>query len=41
MRGYLEGQGDLVNRLIAPISYMETSFIPIMNLLSKTPDPKP
>ena len=34
---YLEGHGDLVSRLITPISKMITPIIPIINLLSKSP----
>ena len=36
---YLEGQGDSVSRLIAPISHIVTRVIPLMNLLTKSPDP--
>ena len=32
---YLEGQGDLVSRLIAPISHIATLNIPIINILTK------
>ena len=31
---YLEGNGDLVSRLITPISHMITPMIPIINLLA-------
>ena len=34
---YLEGHGDLVNRLITPISHIVSPFIPIINLLTKSP----
>ena len=34
---YLEGQGDLVSRLITPITHIVTLFIPIINLLTKSP----
>ena len=33
----LEGQGDLVSRLIAPITRTVTLFIPLINLLAKSP----
>ena len=36
---YLEGQGDLVSRLITPITHVVTPFIPIINLLTRSPDP--
>ena len=36
---YLEGQGDLVSRLITPITQRGTLVIPIINLLTKSPDP--
>ena len=36
---YLEGQGDLVSRLITPIIHIVNPFIPIINLLSKSPRP--
>ena len=39
-RAYLEGQGDLVSRLITPITH-NTPNDPIVNLLAKSPDPKP
>ena len=35
--GYLEGQGDLVSRLITPITHIVTLIIPIINLLTKSP----
>ena len=34
---YLEGQGDLVSRLITPRTHIVTPFIPITNLLTKSP----
>ena len=34
---YLEGQGDLVSRLITHISHIITPMIPIINLLIKPP----
>ena len=34
---YLEGQGDLVSRLIAPITHIVTLLTPILNLLTKSP----
>ena len=37
--GYLEGQGDLVSRLITPISYIVALIIPIINLLTTSPRP--
>ena len=36
---YLEGQGDLVSRLITPITHIVTTILPIINLLTKSPDP--
>ena len=36
-RDYLEGQGDLVSRLVTPITHIVTEFIPIINLLTKSP----
>ena len=36
---HLEGQGDLVSRLITPITHIVTTIIPIINLLTKSPDP--
>ena len=33
---YLEGQGDLVSRLITPITHIVTLVIPIINLLTKS-----
>ena len=33
----LEGQGDLVSRLITPITHIVSPFIPIINLLTKSP----
>ena len=34
---YLEGQGDLVSRLITPITHIVTPVIPRINLLTKFP----
>ena len=34
---YLEGQGDLVSRLITPITHIVTLIIPTMNLFTKFP----
>ena len=34
---YLEDQGDLVSRLITPITHIITLLIPIINLLTKSP----
>ena len=34
---YLEGQGDLVSRLITPITHIGTLNIPIISLLTKSP----
>ena len=34
---YLEGQGDLVNRSMNPISHIVTPIIAIINLLTKSP----
>ena len=34
---YLEGHGDLVSRLITPISHIISQNIPIINLLAKSP----
>ena len=36
---YLEGHGDLVGRIITPISHIITPPIPICNLLAKSPWP--
>ena len=36
-KGYLEGQGDLVSRLITPITHIITLMISIINLLTKSP----
>ena len=36
---YLKGQGDLVSRLITPITHIVTLLIPVINLLPKSPDP--
>ena len=36
-RVYLEGQGDLVSRLITPVTHIVTLIIPIINLLTKSP----
>ena len=34
---YLEGQGDLVSRLITTVSHIVTPIIPIINPLTKSP----
>ena len=34
---YLEGQGDLVSRLITPITHIVTPIIPISNPVTKSP----
>ena len=34
---YLEGQGDLLSRLITPITHIVTLVIPLINLLTKSP----
>ena len=34
---YLEGQGDLVSRLITSITHIVTPIIPIINLVTKSP----
>ena len=34
---YLEGQGDLVSRSIAPITHAVNQLIPIINLVTKSP----
>ena len=36
-REHLEGQGDLVSRLITPIIHIVNPFIPIINLVTKSP----
>ena len=36
---HLEGQGDLVSRLITPITHIVTLIIPIISLFTKSPDP--
>ena len=36
---YLEGQGDLVSRLITPITHIVTLFITIINYLLSRSDP--
>ena len=36
---YLEGQGDLVSRVITPITQIVSPIIPIINLVTKSPDP--
>ena len=33
---YLEGQGDLVRRLITPITHIATFIIPLINQLAKS-----
>ena len=38
-RVYLEGHGDLVSRLITFITHIVTLNLPIINLLTKSPDP--
>ena len=35
--GYLEGQGDLVGRLIIPITHIVILIMPITNLLAWSP----
>ena len=35
--GHLEGQGDLVSRLLTPLTHIATQLTPIMNLLTKSP----
>ena len=37
LKAYLEGQGDLVSRLVTPITHIITLVIPIINLLIKSP----
>ena len=34
---YLEGQGDLVSRLITPIIHIVTVILLVMDLLTKSP----
>ena len=34
---YLEGQGDLVSRVITPRTHIVTLVIPLINLLTKSP----
>ena len=34
---YLEGQGDLVSRLITPLTHIVSPIIPIINLVTKSP----
>ena len=36
-RDHLEGQGDVVSRLITPITHLVTLVILIINLLTKSP----
>ena len=36
---YLEGQGDLVSRLITLITHIVTLIIPVITLLTKSPWP--
>ena len=36
-RLYLEGHGDLVSKLIIPITHIKTPVIPLINLLTKSP----
>ena len=38
---YLEGQGDLVSRLVNPITSTVTLAIPMIDLLAKPPSPLP
>ena len=43
---HLKGQGDLVSRLATPVTHIVTPVIPIIRLLTKSPDsptrnPKP
>ena len=38
-RGYLEGQGDLVTRLIMGINGLTIWVIGVITLLTKSPDP--
>ena len=37
VQGYLEGQGDLVSRLLTPLTHIVTQLTPIINLLTKSP----
>ena len=37
LRVYLEGQGDLVSRLVTPITHIVTLLIPFINPLTKSP----
>ena len=39
--GLLGGSGGLVSRLITPITHIVALIIPIINLLTKSPSPKP
>ena len=34
---YLEGQGDLVSRVITPITHVVTLVLSLINLLTKSP----
>ena len=34
---YLEGQEDLVSRLVTPITHIVTLIIPIINVVTKSP----
>ena len=36
---YLEGQGDLVNRLVMGITWVTMRVIRLIDLLTKSPDP--
>ena len=36
---YLESQGEFVRILVTPISHIATPITPIINLLTKSPDP--
>ena len=35
----MEGQGDLVSRVLTPITHIVTLVIPLIDLLTKSPDP--
>ena len=37
VRQYLEGQGDLVTRLVTVITHLVTLVNPVINLLTKSP----
>ena len=36
-RAYLEGQGDLVSRVLTPITHIVTLVLPLILLLTKSP----